>query len=293
MSGPVSILAPAKINLVLRVLRRRDDGYHDIDTLFQAVDLCDELVVEPAEQGVQLEVRGAELGPAEENLAHRAARALLAAVGSASGARIRLTKRIPVGAGLGGGSSDAAAVLRGLAQLMGGIEPGTLRAVAETLGSDVPFFVGDSPLARGTGRGEVLEPQRPLAPADFVLVSPPVHVSTVDAYAALSSVRKESGPEAVRASSLRIGAWNELAGLAHNDFEPVISSRHPEIRRALSALESAGAEVALMSGSGSTCFGLFSTGAPAQEAARGLEDETGWPCVHVRSLSSFPTPTRP
>ncbi|MGD8870847.1 MAG: 4-(cytidine 5'-diphospho)-2-C-methyl-D-erythritol kinase [Gemmatimonadota bacterium] len=291
MSGSVSVLAPAKLNLVLRVLGRRPDGYHEIDTLFQAVDLHDDVVVELIGEGIELEVDGPDLGPVQGNLAHRAARALIAEAGVDTGVRIRLSKRIPVGAGLGGGSSDAAAVLVGLGKLLGGVEPVVLRSVAATLGSDVPFFLGDSPLARGTGRGEVLEPLEPLPVADFVLVSPPVHVSTAGAYAALAEVRAGERTKMSAEASLRLEAWDGLADLAENDFEPVISAAHPEIGRSLSALRYAGARVELMSGSGSTCFGLFGGRSEAAAAAARLTDQLGWECSAVRSLASFSEPT--
>lgn len=291
MSTRVSVLAPAKINLSLRVLGRRDDGYHEIDTLFQAVDLCDEVEVELREEGVELEVNGLDLGPPEENLAYRAAAQLLSDLQPQTGARIRLVKRIPVGAGLGGGSSDAAAVLRGVAELHAGVPRDRLVAVAAQLGSDVPFFLGESPLARGRGRGEVLEPLGPLPPADFVLVSPPVHVSTAAAYAALSGVRADGMPD-TDAGPGPLRSWEALGAAAHNDFEPVISAQHPEIGAALSALRNAGAHAALMTGSGSTCFGLFGSRAAAEEAAGSLTRRLRWPCRVVRSLTSLPSPRR-
>ncbi len=155
MSAPaaVRILAPAKVNLWLRVLRRRPDGFHELDTLFQAVDLCDEVEVSRRPgNGVRLTVEGAELGPARENLAHRAALAFLDAAGRSAGSdrvEIRLRKRIPAGAGLGGGSSDAAAVLRCVSALWGDpLSPAVLAELGASLGSDVAFFLGRGPLAR-------------------------------------------------------------------------------------------------------------------------------------------------
>lgn len=289
MSGRARVLAPAKINLRLRVLGRRPDQYHEIDTLFQAVDLCDEIEVELVEGELRLDVEGPDLGPSEDNLAYRAAAILLSHAGVESGAHVRLLKRVPVGAGLGGGSSDAAAVLRCLSSLLG-IEDGPeLRELGTELGSDVPFFLGESPLARGRGRGELLEPITPLPRAHLVLVSPQVHVSTAGAYAALAEVRAGSSvatDEDVRTPSLV--TWAEVETLAENDFEPVIGAAHPEIRRALGSLRSAGASVALMTGSGSTCFGLFPSGAEADAAAEELQGRLRWPCHAVRTLTDFP-----
>ena len=292
MSGSAQVLAPAKINLALRVLRKRPDGYHDIDTLFQAIDLSDEVEVELGAEGAPIElevVGGSDLGPAERNLAHRAASAYLAAAGSDVGVRIRLVKRIPVGAGLGGGSSDAAAVLRCLAALVGGVGADKVREMGANLGSDVPFFLGVSPMARGRGRGELLQALEPLPAADLVIVSPPVHVSTADAYRALSP-RLGEGASAKR--ELRLPVWSDAPEVAVNDFQPVISEAHPEVARALAALRAAGARLALMTGSGSACFGLFADNSEAEAGAARLAGETGWPCVAARTLESFPAVAR-
>ena len=283
------VLAPAKVNLVLRVFDRRPDGYHEVDTVFQAIDLCDEVEVELGREGVRLDVEGAEhLGPEEENLAYRAAAALLREVAPSRGARVRLTKRIPVGAGLGGGSSDAAAVLRCLAELIGGSQPARLRALATELGSDVPFFLGESPLARGRGRGELLEPLRPLPPTHLVLVSPRVHVSTAGAYAALAEVRAGQAPSVEGPDHVAPATWPEMGSLLHNDFEPVISAAHPEVRRALSALRASGAAGCLMSGSGSSCFGLFQDAGAARKVAEELASRPAWTCTAVQTLAAMP-----
>ena len=292
MGRRARILAPAKVNLALRVHGRRRDGYHEIDTLFQAIDLCDEVEVEFAGHRVVLEVEGADLGPMEENLAYRAAARLLAEAAPGAGARVRLVKRIPHGAGLGGGSSDAAAVLRCLAELIGGVEPARLNALGAALGSDVPFFLGESPLARGRGRGEVLEPLPALPAADLVLVSPPVHVSTAEAYGALSASRGDGVPVADSSDPLRLENWHELETVARNDFEPVMAEACPEIKRALVALREAGATVALMTGSGSTCFGLFANAERVRGAVDGLGSGLAWPCHGVRTLERFSTPSQ-
>ena len=190
----VRAVAPAKVNLHLRILGRRTDGYHDLQTVFQAVDLSDVLHVRRAGAGVQLVVERGEAGPVEENLVVRAARAFLAAAGlSGEGLRMRLEKRIPVGAGLGGGSSDAAAMLLALDRLFpGAVASGRIAELAAGIGSDVPFFLGASPLALGRGRGEVLEAIEPLPSLAGVVVSPPVQVSTREAYRELARAREGS-----------------------------------------------------------------------------------------------------
>ena len=291
----VRILAPAKVNLWLRVIRRRPDGFHEVDTLFQAVDLCDDVEVSCGPgAGVGLSVEGAELGPPRENLAYRAALAFLDAVGpGAGGARIqiRLRKRIPAGAGLGGGSSDAAAVLRCLSVLWGHpLSPPVLSEVGAALGSDVAFFLGSGPLTRGRGRGELLEPLPSLPQAHFVLVLPPVHVATGAAYGALARYRATHGDDARVTLAAGTDTWDELGGAAVNDFELVVPGAHPSISASLEALRRAGACPALLSGSGSACFGLFPGADRAREAADTLMAALGWPAVAVRTLDAFPTP---
>ncbi len=288
MTGIARALAPAKINLRLQVLGRRTDGYHDLDTLFQAIDLADEVSVELRETGIELDVKGPDLGAAVDNLAYRAAARLAESVGFDGGLAVKLVKRIPAGAGLGGGSSDAAAVLLCLSRLLGiPRDDGRVRATAEALGSDVPFFLSGSVLARGRGRGEVLEPLQALPPADLVLVSPSVHVSTADAYAALSASRGGTSQDA-RAPFAAPSTWDDVAARASNDFEPIIVAAHPEIGRALDALRSRGARFALMSGSGSSVFGLFSSRVDAQQTAALLGSQHSWACRAVRTLTTVP-----
>jgi 4-diphosphocytidyl-2-C-methyl-D-erythritol kinase len=151
----------------------------------------------------------------------------------------------------------------------------------------VPFFLGESPLARGRGRGERLEPLPALPPADLVLVSPPVHVSTGEAYEALGLTGNDE-PGASEPAVDAITSWDALAEVAGNDFEVVMRLLHPQITRALHALRAAGAGVALMSGSGSTCWGLFSDRSVAAAAAAELRQDLGWACVAVRTLREPP-----
>jgi 4-diphosphocytidyl-2-C-methyl-D-erythritol kinase len=289
MSRVAAMLAPAKVNLFLRVFDRRLDGYHELETLFQAIDLADEVRVERGGGSVELEVRGADLGPVEDNLAHRAAARLLGETRISEGVRITLTKRIPAGAGLGGGSSDAAAALRCVALLFEISSEDTLmRRIAAELGSDVPFFLCGSPLAAGRGRGEVLEPFEHLPEAHLVLVMPPVHVSTAWAYHALDDARRkhrESGGRRLRGQPR---SWEDVAGDAHNDFQDVVAEQHPEVARSLAALEGAGAGLAVMSGSGAASIGLFPDRAATERAAETLSAELGWACTAVRTLTGLP-----
>ena len=290
MSSAVRLSAPAKVNLRLGVLGKRPDGYHDIDTLFQAIDLCDEVEVRLGGAGIRLHVAGADLGAIEDNLAHRAAVRFAAEVGLSRGVDIELTKRIPAGAGLGGGSSDAAAVLRCLAALCGLDDADArLGRAALALGSDVPFFLCGSPLARGRGRGEVLDPLASLPAGDLVLVSPPVHVVTAEAYTALSKSRGGS-VRAVDRTTPTPHSWAEVAARASNDFQAVIAGAHAEVGRALDAVRSAGAAFTLMSGSGSSVFGSFPDRATARQVAGALATELGWQCRAVRTLEQMPVP---
>lgn len=289
--------APAKINLRLRVLGRRSDGFHEIDTLFQAIALHDDVTVRRTEAGIRLTVEGADVGPIEENLAYRAARALLAASGADGGFAIDLVKRIPAGAGLGGGSSDAAAVLRAGDLLIGRPLPAaTLAALAAELGSDVPFFLGAGPLATGTGRGERLEQHPSLPSVPVVVVLPPVHVSTREAYARLAGGRGSSGggePPCFAHVGGAPATWEEVALDASNDFEDVVPAVWPEIAMSLSALRDAGARPAQLSGSGGACFGIFPDEAAASVAAEALEEALGWPAILTRTLESAPVPSPP
>jgi 4-diphosphocytidyl-2-C-methyl-D-erythritol kinase len=285
------VRAPAKVNLFLRVLGRREDGFHELLTVFQAIGLFDRIEVSLTDGGIALEVVGPDLGPDPENLAFRAARALLEEVNTPLGARIRLEKHIPAGAGLGGGSSDAAGVLVAVNRLLGGPLPSDrLASIGADLGSDVPFFLGEEPLALGRGRGESLVALPSLPEATLVLVIPPAPVGTDGAYAALAEHRRERGwkpPENLPGPGAW-RAWSDVSDLAANDFEDVVPRMYPEVAAGLRALADTGAEVTMLSGSGGACFGLF-VDERAAEAARGvLEARLAWPVRTAKTLSSFP-----
>lgn len=288
---PARVRAPAKVNLHLRILGRRPDGFHDLETLFQAVDLCDEVTLTPGPPGVRLAVEGPDLGPLEENLAYRAAQGFLSAAGLSGdvGVSIRLRKVIPAGAGLGGGSSDAGAVLRGMRALWPGRADGSaVDALATGLGSDVPFFLGESGLAVGTGRGEVLEPRPPLPTGHLVLVLPPVHVATGGAYAALARAREGGPPPEPAGWRWEAPTWADVVARAANDFQSVIAPVHAEVADSLTALEAAGARPALLSGSGAACFGVFTGEGEARAAAARVSAELSWPALAVRTLERLP-----
>ena len=261
----VSVRAPAKINLFLRILAREETGYHQIETLFAAVGLYDEVHLERTAGDLSVEVVGPALGPEEDNLAYRAARALIEHVDSKAGVRIRLTKHIPAGAGLGGGSSDAGATLRALNVLLGGPLPNAgLLELAGDLGSDVPFFALGAGAALAWGRGERLLRVPALEDTHVVLALPPVSVSTAVAY-------RELPPVVPRSSSvLDFNAFGRSPGLAEhavNDFEPFVFGRYPELKEIRDAIAEQGASVARLTGSGAAVYGLFPD-RPAAESAR-------------------------
>lgn len=254
--------APAKVNLRLRVHERQPSGYHRIETLFCALELSDEITIDVAEgRNVLLEVDGPDLGPAEENLAVRAASGFLERAGLTRQVAIRLRKRVPAGGGLGGGSSDAAAVLRTLDSLFPGtVHRAMLRDLAAALGSDVPFFLAGDLLAAGSGRGEILTPLPPLPSVPVLLALPPFPVATDAAYRWLDEDRAGGDRTAVSADrddASAPGSWAEAARQAVNDFEAPVFRRYPELGVIRDSLREAGASLALLSGTGSTVFGVF------------------------------------
>jgi 4-diphosphocytidyl-2-C-methyl-D-erythritol kinase len=260
MSARVSIDAHAKLNLFLRVLSREADGFHGLETLFCLIDLADRLQVERRDdKGITVEVEGADVGPPESNLAVRAAALVLAATTERFGVHIALTKRVPVQAGLGGGSSDAAAALLAVNRLAGDAIPRhELLQFAARLGSDVPFFLSGAPLALGWGHGERLLQLPPLPAAPVLLVSPPTPVVTAEAYGWVDAARQSAGRRGAVALDLdALVHWGDIGRMAGNDFESPVFGRHPEIRAAFEALAGTRPLVCRMSGSGSTLFAVY------------------------------------
>ena len=267
------VRAAAKINLDLRVLGKRPDGFHELRTVFQTVSLADIIDIAFA-AGRRTEVSLEDDAGIPDNLMARAARLALEAMGVAGRVEMRLRKRIPMGAGLGGGSSDAAAVLLALPALAGGrLSLAELTALAAQLGSDVPFFlVGGT--AVGIGRGTELFPLPDAPRWPGVLVAPGIHVDTPGAYAALSPrLTTESQQNKIVSFQANVWDWGS-GGLACNDFETVVFERHGRLPALKKALTRAGAPVAMMTGSGSALFGLFPTREGASRAWRRL---TGGP----------------
>jgi 4-diphosphocytidyl-2-C-methyl-D-erythritol kinase len=263
--------APAKINLGLHVLRRRPDGFHDLATVFQRIPWEDELAARPAsDERIALTCSDPALPTDDDNLVVRAARVLAGACDVERGARLRLEKHLPAGAGLGGGSSDAAAALRLLSDFWSlDATDETLRKLAARLGSDVPFFLG-APAAYATGRGDVLHPMRDYRlPFPLVVAVPDVAVSTPDAYR-LVAPSNQDRPDlraVVRSNDPARWRW-ELT----NDFEEPVVEAYPVIGAVRTALRESGAAYAALSGSGSAVFGVFEGNAAARTAARQLAE---------------------
>lgn len=289
----VRIAAPAKVNLRLEILAREEGGYHGLETVFCAVSLADELVVEEAEPGVALEVGGGvEVGPADDNLVVRAARRFYAELGREPAVRLRLQKRIPSAAGLGGGSSDAAATLRALNALHGDpLERATLLQCAIELGADVPFFLCGSPLALAWSRGERLLALPPLPPRPVLIAHPGEPIPTAGAFREIAARRGgEYRPRAHALDAAQLASWEAVAALAGNDFQPLATERVPRVGAGLEALRRGGARIALLAGSGSSIFGVFAPGAELDGPERALR-ELGFATWRAATLPDMPTPT--
>ena len=268
----LSVKAPAKINLFLRVTGRRADGYHTLQTRMQKVGLFDLLEVQRGGEGVRLHCVGADLPENADNLVHRAASLFLETVAqrrgrTLGGVKISLTKNIPIAAGLGGGSSDAAAALKALNSLFEtGLTAGELAAMGLELGADVPFFLADTPAALAVGIGEILTPVAPLSGCFVLLVNPGFSVSTRWVYQTFALTKEEKTTifknfreSADPAGQPCLSATVEgLPAALENDLETVTITRYPEIGRIKEELLAHGAVAALMSGSGPTVFALFS-----------------------------------
>jgi 4-diphosphocytidyl-2-C-methyl-D-erythritol kinase len=256
----VTVQAHAKLNLFLRVLAREADGFHGLETLFCLVSLADTLRAERREgSGITIDVEGADVGPAERNLAVRATELVLEATGRRFGVHLTLTKRIAVRAGLGGGSSDAAAALHAVNRLANGAVPRhELLQFAARLGSDVPFFVSGAPLALGWGHGERLLHLPPLPAAPALLVTPPVGIGTAEAYGWVDAARQSAGRRGAVALDLdALSRWGDIGRMSGNDFESPVFEHLPGIRAAFEALAGTRPLVCRMSGSGSTLFAVY------------------------------------
>ncbi len=269
--------APAKINLLLRVVGRRADGYHELDWVFVPVSLCDEVRIEirsASKLSIELQCDRDDIPKDARNLAWCAAHTFMGELGLCADIRIDLHKQIPAGAGLGGGSSDAGAVLRMMAALWHVDDRAAMLRLALGLGADVPFFL-KLQAAHVSGIGERIVPLKLSAPLAMVIGIPPIAVSTAEAFGALRP-EQWSGP-APRDHLRALAAGQIEPAILQNDLAAVAMERHPEIARLKSRLESAGAQAASMSGSGGAVFGIFDEIKSAERACeqlRGQDSET-------------------
>jgi 4-diphosphocytidyl-2-C-methyl-D-erythritol kinase len=278
--------SPCKINLLLNILGRRPDGYHDLETVFLPVPLHDRLTFERADEGVHLTCDRADLPVDGTNLVHRAATRFLERAGLQAGVRIHLEKRIPMAAGLGGGSGNAAHTLLGMNELFGNpLGTATLDELAAGLGSDVNFFLQDRP-ALATGRGERVEPLEPfgvLAGRGLLLHHPGFGISTAWAYRELARFPEalNGRPGRAKALATALGQGDLKGGLVglYNSLEAPALEKYPVLSLMQEFLRAQGAIGTLMSGSGSTTFALFTGVREATAAVGPFEAEfgsTGW-----------------
>lgn len=270
----LSVKAYAKINWSLSIVDVRSDGYHELDMLMQSLELCDELSFAPSRM-LTLSVNGKPLPKDGRNLVLRAANALREYAGVRGGAKINLVKRIPVRAGLGGGSADCAATLLALNRLWRvNLTLESLMKLGATLGADVPFCLQNG-IARVHGIGEKLEPLPPPPPVSLVLITPGPGLSTASVFAAWDENGYEKDPSDTDAAyrALRERRYGDLASHCRNSLEAPATAMLPEIASVKKALLCAGARFAQMSGSGSTVFGVFDTPRAAEAAAEAIGPE--------------------
>jgi 4-diphosphocytidyl-2-C-methyl-D-erythritol kinase len=279
----MTLHSPAKINLCLSVLGRRPDGYHDVEMLMQMVGLFDEVTVSLGGRGISVRCDSRAVPSGEGNIAWKAATEMLRISGKEAGLAIEIKKNIPIAAGLGGGSGNAAAVLAATNRLLGmDLDRDRLAEIGARIGMDVPFFFyGPTAIARG--RGESLTELPPLTQFPVLLVNPGFETSTAWVYNNVNlRLTKKAGCNKISSLNLR----NIAIGL-HNDLESVTAAAHPVINRIKAALLDRGAVGALMSGSGPTVFGIFETETACRSAADGLSPE-GWKLYPVETLTESP-----
>lgn len=270
----MNFFAPAKINLFLYVHNRREDGYHEISTLMVPVSLFDRVTLSKKGRGIEVFCHGmADVPDGRENIAYRAAEGFFDTFSVTGGVRIDIEKSIPAGAGLGGGSSDAAAVLKGMSILfLGALYADRIISLASRIGSDVPFFV--YPFAsRVSGKGDVVKKIEFQKRFHVLIVKPGVSVSSGHAY---EELRRNGEPmRFVPEFPECVMYEDDIGEYVHNDFEDVVFRMHPEVRVLKERLISLGADSALMSGSGSSVFGLFERKEGAQRAREDFSKQEG------------------
>jgi len=281
----LTVQAFAKINLALDVLHKREDGYHEVEMVMQSISLADTLTISSRQNGITISTNISDLETDSRNLAYRAAALLQERFGISEGVHIHIEKEIPIAAGLAGGSSDAAAVLKGLNSLWAlGLTQQDMANLGAALGSDVPFCVyGGTMLA--TGRGELLSPLPQLPECWVILAKPPVDVSTAWVYGNFKAERVINRPDLN--SMRRVLANRDLQGVAGNlanVLETVTEPAYPEISHLKTTMKTCGALASLMSGSGPTVFGLTSDYTKACEIADKIADSSNARIMLAKTL---------
>jgi len=281
----VTVSAHAKANLFLRVLAKEASGFHSIETLFTLLDLHDTLTVERTKHGIQLDVSGADTGPVEDNLAYRAASMVLEATGNTFGVKIALEKRIPVQAGLGGGSSDGAAALHAVNRLANNAVPRhEILQFATRLGSDVPFFASGATMALAWGRGERLFRLSPPPPAPALLAVPRFGISTARAYQVLDAhSAKEERRGSVVLETPAFETWGGIGRLGGNDFEGAVFSTEPLVRGLFERMAQTRPLLVRLSGSGSALIAIYKSERDRDGAAMTL-GEREWRLIRTATM---------
>ncbi len=261
-------LSPAKVNLHLRVLRKREDGYHDILTLMQRISLYDKMIFTPIERGIAISCPDSALPENEDNIVYRAAQTLLSGTSHSGGIHITIKKQIPVAAGLGGGSSNAATTLITLNELLElHCKTETLMKMGSTLGADVPFFICGK-TAWATGIGDQLNPIENIPRLWFVLINPSFEISTKMVY---ENLNFRLTKRALKYRKLSLCTAEDIVKGLYNDLEKVTVHLHPSLQHLKDLLLQEGAHGALMSGSGPTVFGIFTEEEHASKAEEALK----------------------
>lgn len=274
----IKLLSPAKVNLVLNVEGRRPDGYHDLDMVMAKISIYDEVTLSLKPEGISLSCDNSNVPSGSENIAWKAARALIEAKKLETGVHIHIEKNIPMGGGLGGGSANAATVLKGLNSLTGdSASMDELMEIGLSLGADVPFFLFEGAVARAEGVGELLSPIDDLPELWMVLINPGVHVPTSAIFGQLNLGLTKT------VKNRRIFRFNrdisKVVSSLHNDLELVTFKTYPDVEKAKDLLCKYGAAGALMSGSGSTVFGVYSDKRAAEDSMSAMQNDLatrGW-----------------
>jgi 4-diphosphocytidyl-2-C-methyl-D-erythritol kinase len=276
-------VSPAKVNLYLRVLRKREDGYHDIATLMQGISLYDEMIFSPVDHGITVSCPGSTLPENENNIVYRAADALLSRLSYSPGIHITIKKRIPVAAGLGGGSSNAATTLLTINDMLGfHYTTEDLMKIGTKLGADVPFFIFRK-TAWAFGIGDRLQAAENIPPLWFVLINPGFEISTKMVY---DNLNLRLTKQAVKYTCPKFYSVDDLINGLRNDLEKVTLVLHPILQHLKNLLLQNGALGAIMSGSGPTVAGLFAREKEAVKAAEALEkiEEKEWSVYRACSI---------